>query len=167
MTISGTHLGAGSSATIGGASCTNPAINQAATALTCNAPPGTSGNQAVVVTTAGGSVSVPGGYTYTSTEPVQQVPLRDCVTPPKAIPLRGERVLLKRHCTTSAGQPVRVRVNGHLRPRGDVRLYRVIHKRNGEVRLRTYGHHLRLKITWWAPATTTYSAYELIRTYRN
>ncbi len=53
-----------------------------------------------------------------------------------------------------------------LASRGDVTLFKVIRKKNGAVKIRTYGYRLKLRITWSAPAIGTYAAYKQTRTYR-
>lgn len=101
------------------------------------------------------------------TAPMAQVPLRGCVTPPKSIPLQGLTGLMKGHCTTNAGQTVSVRVTGALLPRGDLVPWRVVRGPDGAVFIRTNGYHVRLKVTWAAPATWGFKPYSYSRTYTN
>lgn len=61
--IQGTGL-AGASVTIGGATATAVTVDSTGTLLLGITPAGTVGNQPVVVTTANGSVTVAGGFTY-------------------------------------------------------------------------------------------------------
>ncbi|MBL1100265.1 IPT/TIG domain-containing protein [Streptomyces sp. 205] len=61
--IIGTGL-TGGSVTIGGAAATGVSVNATGTLLVGITPAGTVGVQPVVVTTAGGTATVPGGFTY-------------------------------------------------------------------------------------------------------
>jgi len=61
--ITGTGL-TGGSVTIGGNAATGVTVDPTGTLLFGTAPAGTVGNQPVVVTTPGGSATVPGGFTY-------------------------------------------------------------------------------------------------------
>lgn len=118
------------------------------------------------------SVSRADGFTYATPPPTpnqKQTPRNGCVVQPTKVPVNGRRTLLKAHCKTTAGQPVRVRVADSRRgatTRGDLRGFRVIRKANGKVILRTYGLSQRLKVIWSAPATAGYDAYRSVRTYR-
>lgn len=38
--------------------------------------------------------------------------------------------------------------------------------RKGALKIRTYGHRLRIQVTWRAAATATFAAYSRTRTYR-
>ncbi|WP_324789497.1 IPT/TIG domain-containing protein [Streptomyces sp. H51] len=62
--ITGANL-AGAQVTIGGVPATNVVADPSGTLVAGLTPAGTAGNAAVVVTTAAGSASVVGGYTYT------------------------------------------------------------------------------------------------------
>ncbi len=97
-----------------------------------------------------------------------QIQTNNCVTAPgkNAIPRAGLKRLTKPHCRTNAGQRVTTKVTGQLASRGDVTLFKVIRKKNGAVKIRTYGYRLKLRITWSAPAIGTYAAYKQTRTYR-
>lgn len=108
-----------------------------------------------------------------------------CVTPgiPTSIPRRGTKQLMKPGCTTTSGQRIGVSVSAKLR--GDVRGYSLFCKRankqptatkrlangtrycaSGALKIRTYGQKLTLRITWKAPETATYNAYQKSRGYR-
>jgi hypothetical protein len=63
VTLTGTNFVAGASVTIGGTPATG-CSTVSATSITCSAPAGTAGAQNVVVTQAGGSATLPGGFTY-------------------------------------------------------------------------------------------------------
>jgi hypothetical protein len=161
ITITGTGFAAGATATIGGTVCANPIVT-GTTSITCISPAGNPGAANVTVTNPDAQSSVlANAYTYV---PNTQLPLLNCVTAPRVIPRRGVRQLLANRCVTNAGQPVRVWVTGFLR--GDVSYWTEIRKRNGAVWIKTHGYRLKLRITWKAPATSTYSAYTLTRSYR-
>ncbi len=176
VTITGTGIAAGATATIGGFPCTTPIVTPP-TQITCTAPAGTAGAKNVVVTNIDNqSGTLTDGYTYADAPPpgpgpgpgTAQIPVNGCVTPPgtKAIPRAGLKRLTRPHCRTNAGQKVTTKVIGQLAPRGEVTLFKVIRKKNGAVFIRTYGYRLKLRITWSAPATGTYAAYKQTRTYR-
>ena len=110
-----------------------------------------------------------------------------CVTPGSAtsIPLEGSKQLMKPECITNAGNRVGVRVDSAT-PRGDLwyfqlycqtgntitktqsagygRGYRVC--RTGSLKIRTSGIPLKLRITWYAPATSGYKSYTTTKKYR-
>lgn len=66
VTITGTGLhGPGVAVTIGGTAATGVSVNAAGTQITCTTPAGTAGARNVVVTTANGSDTLAGGFTYT------------------------------------------------------------------------------------------------------
>ncbi len=67
---------------------------------------------------------------------------------------------------TTTGQKIRTSVKCQLRTRGDLRLCKVTHKKNGATYVRTYGIPLKITITWYAPATSTSRAYKKVRTYK-
>ncbi|MEV7471998.1 IPT/TIG domain-containing protein, partial [Streptomyces kronopolitis] len=69
FTIIGTDLTGTTTVTFGGNPATNIVIDPAGTSLTGLTPPGSAGNVPVTVTTAGGSATLPGGYTYTTPVP--------------------------------------------------------------------------------------------------
>lgn len=71
ITISGTNLGTTSSVTFGGTTATLGARNP--NSVTVLTPTRAAGNVDVVLTTAGGSATVPGGYTYVSPPTVTAV----------------------------------------------------------------------------------------------
>jgi hypothetical protein len=65
FTIIGANLG-GATVTFNGNPATGVNVDPTGTVLTGVTPAGTVGNATVTVTTAGGSVNVPGGFTYTT-----------------------------------------------------------------------------------------------------
>ncbi|MFI2189854.1 IPT/TIG domain-containing protein [Streptomyces sioyaensis] len=75
--ISGSGLN-GASVTFNGVPATGVAVNAAGTSLVGFTPAGAVGNVPVVVTTAGGSTTVPGGYTYTP----PPAPVATSISPP-------------------------------------------------------------------------------------
>ncbi|MEI6623224.1 MAG: IPT/TIG domain-containing protein, partial [Actinomycetes bacterium] len=165
VTITGTGFASNATVTLGGATCTGPSV-VSATTLTCTTGGRGAGLVDVVVanpdTQAGTLVNA---YTYvaapTPTRP--QTPLNGCVIVPHSIPLRGRTRLEMPRCRTNAGQNVTTAVR---MKRGDIIEYQVVRQRNGAVFIKTYGYHLKLRITWYAPAAVGYSAYSLTRTYR-
>ncbi|MEV7472066.1 IPT/TIG domain-containing protein, partial [Streptomyces kronopolitis] len=68
-----------------GVPATNVVVNPAGTSLTALTPPGAAGNAPVVITTAGGSATVPGGYTYTTPVP----PVVSLLLPPSGTTAGG------------------------------------------------------------------------------
>ena len=121
---------------------------------------------------------------YTPPAPTAQVPLNGCVTIPKTLPRTGTRQLLKAGCVTNAGQ--RVGVNVTAWARGDMHNvllyckvspkkttttrdtgYRSRYCARGTLMVRTYGHHLNVKITWSAPTKTGYTSYMRTKNYKN
>jgi hypothetical protein len=64
VTISGSSLASTQSVTVGGTSASFGVLND--TTISIIVPPGTAGSADVVITTAGGSVTATGGYTYTA-----------------------------------------------------------------------------------------------------
>ncbi len=113
-------------------------------------------------------------------------PKSSCVIAPAAtkgaIPRRGTKRLLKPGCVTNAGQRIGVSAAGRLR--GDIRLYELFcagtknqrtvptgygdgsrYCRKGALSIRTFGNRMRLRLTWYATATDSYSAYRLTRNY--
>lgn len=113
-----------------------------------------------------------------------QTPLRGCVTKPKRIPANSVRRLMKADCVTNIGQHVGVAVSGHIR-RGDTRTYALRCKVSpsrlrfttatgngtryclrGKLVIRTFGKSLKLRITWSAPATTSYAAFTTVKKYK-
>ncbi|MFF4278918.1 IPT/TIG domain-containing protein [Streptomyces kronopolitis] len=65
FTITGTNL-TGASVTFNGVPATGLVVAPGGTSVSGVTPPGTAGNATVQVTTAGGTTTVPGGFTYTS-----------------------------------------------------------------------------------------------------
>ncbi len=77
FTIVGVNL-SGASVTFNGNAATSVAVNGTGTVLTGVTPAGAVGNATVTVTTAGGSATVPGGFTYTAAAP----PSVSAIVPP-------------------------------------------------------------------------------------
>ncbi|MEI8082827.1 MAG: hypothetical protein WCI74_13390 [Actinomycetes bacterium] len=123
------------------------------------------------------------------TPPIAQVPLGGCVTSGGTIPRTGEKRLAAPGCVTNAGQHVGVRVSATLRLalRGDLRYDSVFCRvsarklipttatgygdgsrycKRGALKIRTYGHRLRVRVIWSAPAIGNYLAYSEGKTYR-
>lgn len=121
---------------------------------------------------------------------VAQVPVADCVkdSPQQPVPTRGTRTLVAPKCRTNAGQSIAVTVSAR-QTRGDVRLYRlfcakksgsykpkqvatgpeasgVLCNRGGSLKIKTFGHALRFKISWSASAVGDYRPYLVRRIYR-
>ncbi|MFT4279352.1 MAG: IPT/TIG domain-containing protein [Rhodopseudomonas sp.] len=71
VTISGTNLAGVTSVTVGGASATLG--TNTATSILITTPSGTAGARDVVVTTAGGSVTSTGGYTYVASPTISAI----------------------------------------------------------------------------------------------
>ncbi|MEI8081640.1 MAG: IPT/TIG domain-containing protein, partial [Actinomycetes bacterium] len=69
VTVTGTNLGGTTAVTVGGNACTSVVVAGDGLSLTCTLPAGTAGAKDVVVTTAGGTATLPGGYTYTTPPP--------------------------------------------------------------------------------------------------
>jgi len=64
VVITGTNLTGTTGVTFGDTAITTPCIIDSDTQITCTTPPHTSGVVDVTVTTPGGSITVPGGFTY-------------------------------------------------------------------------------------------------------
>ncbi len=128
---------------------------------------GTTYRFTATATNAGGT-SPPSPPSIAVTPRAVQKPLRGCVTAPpapKGVPRKGEARLEKPRCLTNAGKRVRVAASCKLRTRGDLSFCRVFTKRDGSIWLRTYGYHLKVRITWSAPGTRVYAPYKLVRNY--
>lgn len=121
-----------------------------------------------------------------------QTPASSCVTPggTKALPQAGSKTLMKPECESNADQPIGARIDSatpRLSQRGDLRYYRLycqVGKKkttktkatgygdgsryctSGSLNIRTYGTKLKLRITWYAPATGDYAAYRKTKTYK-
>ncbi len=152
---------------------------------------GTAGVHALTITAANGiSPNATQNFTLTvnaATAPAIQIPTGGCVTAGSAlsIPRAGSKSLMRPRCVTNVDQPVGVRVNTAT-PRGDLTYYKLFCSyksktfktrsagygggyqlcRKGTLKIRTYGTPLRLKISWFAPATTYAAAYKATKTYR-
>ncbi|MEI8080721.1 MAG: right-handed parallel beta-helix repeat-containing protein [Actinomycetes bacterium] len=119
--------------------------------------------------------------------PIAQTPAGSCITPggTKSIPRFGTKRLAKPACKTNAGQTVGVSVAAA--PRSGVRVYSLYCKKTngttsatsatkyrngsryckrGELRIRTYGKHLRIRVVWSAPARGDFTPYRMTRNYR-
>ncbi|GLW13728.1 hypothetical protein Stsp01_04710 [Streptomyces sp. NBRC 13847] len=85
FTIIGTNL-TGASVTFNGVPATGLVIAPGGTSISGVTPPGTAGNATVQVTTAGGTTTVPGGFTYTS---VILPPTATAITPATGLTTGG------------------------------------------------------------------------------
>ena len=118
--------------------------------------------------------------------PTPQTPVGGCVATggTNSIPTVGTKTLMKPSCVTNARQAIGVAVTA--KRRGDMRPYSLHCKKSngkttktratgygdgsryckeGALKIRTYGQHLRLRVSWSAPATSTYTAYARTKTY--
>ena len=85
------------------------------------------------------------------------------------MPRAGTVRLLKAHCTTTSGAPVRVRVSAtshRTHSQGEARAFRVIRHTNGRTVLRTFGQPLKIRVVWRASAKAGDLGYKKTRTYR-
>ncbi|MGW3273690.1 beta strand repeat-containing protein [Streptomyces kronopolitis] len=85
FTITGTNL-TGASVTFNGVPATGIVISQGGNTITGVTPPGSPGNATVQITTAGGTTTVPGGFTYI---PPVQPPTATGITPASGTTLGG------------------------------------------------------------------------------
>ncbi|MEI6623985.1 MAG: IPT/TIG domain-containing protein, partial [Actinomycetes bacterium] len=69
VTLTGTNLGGTTAVSVGGNACTSVVVAVNGLSLTCTLPAGTAGAKDVAVTTAGGTATLPGGYTYVAPAP--------------------------------------------------------------------------------------------------
>jgi hypothetical protein len=178
-------------ATPGGAQCTVTA--PATSCVVSGLANGTSYTFSSTATNAGGT-SGPSGPSNAVTPraatpvPVVQTPAGGCVTAGSklSIPRAGSKSLMRPGCKTNAQQRVGVKVRSAT-PRGDVRYYKLFCAKNGQqsktrsagygggyrvcktgtMKIRTYGTPLRLKISWFAPATSTFGSYKVEKSYRS
>ncbi|NQU38184.1 MAG: FG-GAP repeat protein [Actinobacteria bacterium] len=99
--------------------------------------------------------------------PAAQVPLKNCVKIPVDLPINKKRKLTKPRCKTTAGQAVKVnvRVKGASK-RGDIRVYKLIRKKNGKTLIRTYRTRAKIVVVWKAPATDGFKEYRTKKTYK-
>lgn len=171
LTLAGTGFFPSARVRVGGAACSGVSV-QSSTQLTCQTPAGQAGSADVTVTNPDNQfVTAPAAYTYVAEPPAPPSPGKPCAAwtgPPAKIAANAKTYLLAPHCTTSTGKPMTVAVQGRLQSRGDLSYYRVKIGRGGAVKLRTYGHPLRLKVTWSAPAPAgpDGGAFSLVRHYR-
>lgn len=74
LEITGTDIATATAVTIGGATCANVAWNVGTSKLTCTIPAGSSaGATDVVITAAGGTTTITGGYTYNPAPTVTEI----------------------------------------------------------------------------------------------
>jgi|GEM_PF-1405874 len=133
------------------------------TQIIAKVPAHSQGAVAVSVVTAGGTATKSGAFTYNK---LTQSPTKGCVTAPKKLPRKGLRQLAKPHCSTQAGQTVRVKVTSSPKNRKHKRYYKVTKAKNGAKVIRTYGKRTKVTVTWYAPASGDYLAYSSKRKYR-
>lgn len=116
-----------------------------------------------------------------------QRPATACVTPPPSKTRAGRsRKLMKPACTTNAGKAVAVRVTSAPTSRGDLNYFRLVcvngksatktrsagygtgfrYCSKGTMVMKTQVRRVRLKITWYAPAVSGYTAYQLVQATR-
>lgn len=149
---------------------------------------GSSKNNSLVTGLAGpGGVATTGEHAAANPVPPPnvQAPANGCVTSgttAKSIPRKGNKQLMKAKCVTNADQQIGVRASARLR--GDIVLYKLYCKvsdskhrkisknasgaycKSGAMYIKTYGHKLKLRITWAAPATDAFTAYKKVKNYR-
>lgn len=123
-------------------------------------------------------------------KPFQQIAVNSCAkVGVGSIPADSSATLMKAGCITSAGQRVGVRIDAavpRLAPRGDVRIYKLYcqvgvktkstkatgtgagfrYCRAGTTKVRVYGHRLKMRVTWYSPATGRYAQFRKSRTIR-
>jgi len=97
--------------------------------------------------------------------PAAQVPLKNCVRVPVALPKNRKTKLTKPRCKTNAGQSIRVTAKA-VSKRGDIRTFKLIRKKNGKTFIKTFKNRTRVTIKWKAPATSGYKKYQLTRTFK-
>ena len=158
MTITGTNLGSAYSVKFGAAAATTFTVNSP-TSITATTPAAAAaGASTITIKTGGGTAT--GSYTYTggTTGKKPQYP-GACADFPARLPTSGTKKLISKTCVTNAGQKITVTATAKIRKRGDIRLYK-IYKKRGATYIRTYGHSINLRLTYKAPATSTFSAYK-------
>ncbi len=126
---------------------------------------GTTYEFGVFATLSSGDVSAL-GTTQATPGKLAQVPVAGCAMAPKQLPRKGAKRLQKAGCITNAGQRVKVKVNCGPTNRGDLKYCKVIRKKNGKVKIRTFGYKLKIKVTWKAKATSDYTKYKKKRKYK-
>ena len=122
---------------------------------------------------AGGSVSTNADapyvtVTYTST-PATATPsaVPETILGSSAkIPTYGTKKVTSANPKTTTGQSIRTTVTCRQRSRGDIRLCKVVHKKNGATYIKAYGIPLRITITWRAAATATSALYIEVHKYK-
>ena len=108
-----------------------------------------------------------------------------CVTPTKVnVKKKGTSRLIPAKCLTNADKPVGVVAKARM-ARGDITLHRLACKQGsrftptktlpngkgarycstGKLVVRTYGYRFNLRVNWFAPATSEFSAYKATRTF--
>lgn len=173
LSVQGTGFFEAAEVTVGGQTCSNLEWI-ATTQVNCTTPAGVLGPSSVTISNPDSqSATAVDAFTFVKDDPQPtkqtQNPTNSCAKAPAVVPVRGKVRLLKAHCQTTAGEPVSVRVSARARQaasRGDLTYYRVIRKPNGRTILKTYGHPVKLKVTWKASATDNYNPYKKVRTYR-
>lgn len=158
VTITGTNLGSAYSVKFGAAAATTFTVNSP-TSITATTPAAAAaGASTITIKTGGGTAT--GSYTYTggTTGKKPQYP-GACADFPARLPTSGTKKLISKTCVTNAGQKITVTATAKIRKRGDIRLYK-IYKKRGATYIRTYGHSINLRLTYKAPATSTFSAYK-------
>ena len=111
---------------------------------------------------AGLSVALATPFTY---KPVAQVPLGACVVVPSSLPRKGIRQIERPKCRTNAGTLVKLAVTRNLTKHKASYYFRVTKAKNGAIFIRTYGHHVTLRVTWSYPAVGVYLPYVRTKKY--
>jgi len=129
----------------------------------------------------GGSSLVPAGGSVSTNADAPYVTVTYASTPATAtpsaapgtilgssakIPTYGTKKVTSANPKTTTGQSIRTTVTCRQRSRGDIRLCKVVHKKNGATYIKTYGIPLRITITWRAAATATSAAYVEVHKYK-
>ncbi len=112
-----------------------------------------------------GFTSVIYGAVAPEPTPAAQVPLKNCVKVPVALPKTSKTKLTKPRCKTNAGQAVKVTARA-VSKRGDVRTFKLIKKKDGKTLIKTFKTKTRVTIKWKAPATDDYRKYKVKETYK-
>lgn len=87
-----------------------------------------------------------------------------CRPLPKKIKRKGVTTLVPKRCRTNAGRKVKIRASADLR--GDLRLYKLIKKNKGKIRVRTYGYRINLTVTQRAKKKFGYKRLNTTKTYK-
>lgn len=95
-----------------------------------------------------------------------QTPVNNCVIKPRNVKWAGTTKIMKPRCKTTAGIPVKASANARtITTRGDLRYFKIFTKPSGTY-LRTYGHRIKLTLTWKSRAIPTAPAYRSSKSYR-